>query len=86
MKTLKQIDVARMAGVTRGFISRILNPKDSLKPSWDTSKKLGKASKSNPVFWADKNLDKLRPIFGLPLSKNCTPHPSQPQAKRIERD
>jgi len=70
MKTLKQIDIARITGLTRGFISRVLNAEDNVKPSWPTAKKLGKASKTDPVLWANKDLEKLRPLFGLPVLKN----------------
>ena len=63
MKALKQIKVAKEAGVTRGFVSRVLNPDDPLKPSWKTAKRLGLASGTNPIWWVEKNLSKLHPMF-----------------------
>jgi len=82
MKTLTQIKVAGKAGVTRGFVSRVLNPDDPLKPSWETAKKLGLASGTNPIWWVEKDLAKLHPIFNpekikAALNNNSTPSLTQ---------
>ncbi len=60
---LKQIEIARKAGISRSFISRILNPNDEAKPSWGMAKKLGTVSGISPEVWADKNIAVLQDYF-----------------------
>ncbi|PIE46596.1 MAG: hypothetical protein CSA42_07700 [Gammaproteobacteria bacterium] len=63
MEKIKQIEIAKKAKVSKSFISRILNPNDPAKPSWDTAKRLSLASKIPPNVWADKDIPILLKYF-----------------------
>ena len=60
MKYKFKTKLAECSGFSKSFISRILDDNDPCRPSWDTAKKLGYITDTNPVLWADKDLAVLK--------------------------
>ncbi|MBC8442023.1 MAG: helix-turn-helix transcriptional regulator [Deltaproteobacteria bacterium] len=57
---IKQVEIAKLVGVSTGFISRVLSKTDPLKPSWKTAKKLAKATNTDPVLWLEGTPDQIK--------------------------
>lgn len=55
---MKQKDLAKEANVTDSMISQILAGKK--RPSWATSKLLGKASGTKPELWLDGSPSEIK--------------------------
>ena len=51
MKKIKQTEIAKKADITDGFLSQILTGEKS--PSWETAKKLFKATGIPPEIWME---------------------------------
>lgn len=51
MKTTRQTDIVKMVGISDAFLSEILAGKKS--PSWETAKKLFKATGIRPEIWME---------------------------------
>ncbi len=51
MKKIKQTEIAKKADITDGFLSQILTGEKS--PSWETAKKLFKATGIRPEIWME---------------------------------
>ena len=60
MKPFKQSEIARKAGVSKGFISRILSLNDPIRPSWKTAKKLANVTGTDPVLWLEGEPEEIR--------------------------
>ena len=59
MKRGLKVKIALMSGFSKGFVTRILSEKDKCKPSWDASKILAFVTQTNPVIWANKDVDAI---------------------------
>ena len=51
MKKTRQTEIAKKAGITDGFLSQILTGLRT--PSWETAKKLFKATGIRPEIWME---------------------------------
>ena len=55
---MNQIEAAKKAGITQGFLSLLLNGKR--KMPWDIAKKLSELTGTEPAFWFEATEDKKR--------------------------
>ena len=55
---MKQVELAKKAGITEGMMSFILN--GERRPSWDIAKKLAEATGTDPYLWMENNTDELK--------------------------
>ena len=63
MKKTRQTEIAKKAGITDGFLSQILTGLRT--PSWETAKKLFKATGIRPEIWMEskENTEDLKNQF-----------------------
>uniref|UniRef100_A0A6M3LSQ8 Putative DNA binding, helix-turn-helix domain containing protein n=1 Tax=viral metagenome TaxID=1070528 RepID=A0A6M3LSQ8_9ZZZZ len=61
-KKLKQVEIARLAGVSESFLSEIISNKK--RPSWATAIKLSKATKTPIDLWMGGTTKKIRKHIG----------------------
>jgi transcriptional regulator with XRE-family HTH domain len=52
---LKQVELAKKAGITEGMMSFILN--GERRPSWDVAKKLAAATGTDPHLWMESETE-----------------------------
>ncbi|MCP3941675.1 MAG: helix-turn-helix transcriptional regulator [Desulfobacteraceae bacterium] len=63
MKTLKQYQIAKNAGITGGFLSEILAKKKN--PSYKTAKKLAAVTNTDPILWLEGSSKEIRAALKL---------------------
>jgi transcriptional regulator with XRE-family HTH domain len=54
---LKQVELAKRAGITEGMVSFILS--GERRPSWDVAKKLAKATGTDPYLWMEYKISEM---------------------------
>ena len=58
MKKITQKTISKKVGCSEGFLSQILS--GIRRPSWTMAKKLGMATGTDPIWWMDADLGKIR--------------------------
>jgi len=58
MKTIKQSKIAKMANLSRSFLSLIIAGKR--RPSYSTAKRLAKVTGTDPVLWLEGKPEEIR--------------------------
>jgi len=61
MKDGTQYKLANLIGKSEALVSLILSGKR--RPSWQTAKKLAKATNTKPELWLDGEPEKIRTVF-----------------------
>ncbi len=54
---MKQVELAKRAGITEGMISFILS--GERRPSIDVAKKLAEATGTDPLLWMEYNISEM---------------------------
>ena len=54
---MKQVELAKRAGITEGMVSLILS--GERRPSWDVAKKLAAATGTDPYLWMEYKISEM---------------------------
>ncbi|WP_027360144.1 helix-turn-helix domain-containing protein [Desulforegula conservatrix] len=67
MKHGYQTQIAKKAGVSDAFISFFFKGKKI--PSWKTAKKLGAATDTDPILWAEGRFEEIKTVLSSKENK-----------------